>query len=337
MTAVYAILIFLLLIFVHEFGHFLTAKACGVKVNEFSLGMGPAIYRKQKGETLYALRLIPIGGYCSLEGEDEESDDERAFNNKSPWQKILVLTAGALMNVLLCILLMACISFYSGSPTTAIEQISDGSPAQQAGLLTGDVIAAIDGKAINDWTDIINYISDSADDAVTVEIVRGGEKLIKQIPTAVNAEDGRKIIGIMPKIKHDPLASLKAGASSSWDMTVLMMSVLKGLFTGGVSAGELSGPVGIVAVVNQSVSMGFVYIVYIAALISLNLGIFNLLPFPALDGGRILFVLIRLVTGKAITDEMEGRVHFIGIMLLFALMIYVTWNDIGRFIMPHFN
>ena len=137
-------MIFLVLIFVHEFGHFITAKACGVKVNEFALGMGPAIFKKQKGETLYALRIFPVGGYCAMEGEDEDSDHPRAFNNQPAWQRAIVLAAGSLMNLLTCVVLLIIIAFWAGQPTTTLEKIEPGSPAEAAGLLPGDQIVQID-------------------------------------------------------------------------------------------------------------------------------------------------------------------------------------------------
>lgn len=336
MTVIYAILLFMVLIFVHEFGHFIAAKACNVKVNEFAIGMGPAILKKQKGETLYAVRAIPIGGFCAMEGEDEESEDERAFNNKKSWQKIIILVAGAFMNLLLCIIIMSTISFASGVATTTISGLTPGGPAEQAGLMSGDVIIEIDGREVAEWQDVSKFIGEAEDEFVSFKVMRDGASVELIVGTTIS-EDGRKVVGILPKTAHKPLYSLVNGTKSTFSMAISMVDILKGLFTGGVSTDELTGPVGIVAVVNDSASLGFIYIAFLTAMISLNLAIVNMLPFPALDGGRVIFVIIRMITGKAITDEIEGKVHFIGIMLLFALMIYVTWNDIERFIFPLFN
>lgn len=335
MTIVYAVLMFCLLIFIHELGHFIAAKACGVKVNEFALGMGPAFFKKQKGETLYALRAIPIGGYCAMEGEDEDSEDERAFNKKPAWQKAIIVVAGAAMNLLLCILFLIIIALYTGTVTISIDQVNDGSPAAKAGIQSGDVITAIDEKPIKDWTQIIEGIG-AAEKQVTVEVERDGKKL-SFVSELEKGEDGRQIIGIIPKRDHNVLTAVKVGTVNTWNMTKMMGITIKQLFTGEVSAKDLTGPVGIVYAVNDTAKYGFVYLLYLTALISLNLAIVNMLPLPALDGGRFLFILIRKITGRAITDEMEGKVHFVGIMLLFALMIYVTWNDIVRFIVPIFN
>ena len=334
MTLVYAIIMFCILIFIHEFGHFIVAKACGVKVNEFALGMGPAIFKRQKGETLYALRAIPIGGYCAMEGEDEESEDERAFNNKKAWQKALIVVAGATMNFILCVVIMIGIATFSGTPTTTVGELTADGPAKAAGLKVGDQIVRIDDKKIDEWTDITTAIGEGSE-TVRVGIIRDGHEMT--ITSETVEEDGRLIIGILPERDHGVITGIKNGIDSTGKMTVMMVDTFRMLFTGEVSVKELSGPVGIVYVVNDTAKMGILYLFYLTALISLNLAIVNMLPLPALDGGRLLMIIIRKITGKAITDEMEGKIHFIGIMLLFALMIYVTWNDIVRFIVPFFN
>ncbi len=335
MTIIYAIIMFCLLIFIHELGHFMAAKACGVKVNEFALGMGPAIFKKQKGETLYALRAIPIGGYCAMEGEDEESEDARAFNNKPAWKKAIIVVAGAAMNLILWILFLIIIALYTGTVTTTIDQVTAGSPAEAAGIQSGDKIVAVDQKKTDDWVSLVTAIG-TAKEEVTLEVERDGQNLTLT-SELTEAEDGRMVIGIVPVREHNVLTAIKDGTVNTWNMTKMMVDTFRQLFTGDVSVKELSGPVGIVYAVNDTAQYGFVYLLYLTALISLNLAIVNMLPLPALDGGRLLFIIVRKITGKAITDEMEGKVHFIGIMLLFALMIYVTWNDIVRFIVPIFN
>lgn len=335
MTIIYAIIMFCLLIFIHELGHFMAAKASGVKVNEFALGMGPALFKKQKGETLYALRAVPVGGYCAMEGEDEESQDERAFNNKPAWKKAIIVVAGAAMNLVLCVFLMMAISLYTGTMTTTIDEVSKDGPAAVAGIRSGDTILAIDGKTVEIWSDIIESIT-AAENRAHIDVERQGEKLSFTSDLAT-AEDGRQIIGIVPQREHNVLTAVKGGTVSTWNMTKLMGKTIGQLFTGKVSTKELTGPVGIVYTVNDTAKYGFVYLLYLTALISLNLAIVNMLPLPALDGGRLIFIIVRKITGKSITDEIEGKIHFAGLMLLFALMIYVTWNDILRFIVPIFN
>lgn len=337
MTIIYAIIIFCLLIFVHEFGHFIAAKACGVKVNEFSIGMGPAFFKRQKGETLYSLRIFPIGGFCAMEGEDEDSDDERAFNRKPAWQRAIVLAAGALMNLITAVILMIIIAFWSGQATTVIDQVLDDSPAYEAGLETGDEIIDINGSEINEWNDIIGVIGESREETASITVIRDGKEETLTSSMEYDEEAGRYKIGITPVIEHNVIASVGAGIRNTGDMTVMMYDIIKKLFTGEVSTKELSGPVGIVYAVSDTAKAGIIYVVYLAALLSLNLAIMNMLPFPALDGGRLLFLIIRKITGKRVTDEMEGKIHFIGIVLLMLLMVYVTWNDIFRFIVPLFS
>jgi len=334
MTIVYAVIMFCILIFIHELGHFMVAKACGVKVNEFALGMGPAIYKKQKGETLYALRAIPIGGYCAMEGEDEDSEDERAFNKKKAWQKAAIVVAGAAMNLILCLVIMIGISIYSGTPNTTIGELSPGAPAEAAGLKTGDEIVMIDDTEIEEWTDITDVIT-AAEGSVTVTVNRGGNQLVYEMEPV--EQDGRLIIGILPGRDRSIIQGIGDGFRSTAEMTTIMIDSFRMLFSGEVGVDELSGPVGIVYVVNDTAKLGFIYLFYFTALISLNLAIVNMFPLPALDGGRLIFIIIRKITGKAITDEIEAKVHFIGIVLLLGLMVYVTWNDIIRFIVPIFQ
>jgi len=336
MTVIYAVIMFCILIFIHELGHFIAAKSCGVKVNKFAIGMGPAFFKRQKGETEYSVRAFPIGGYCAMEGEDEDSEDDRAFNNKPAWKKAIVICAGSFMNVLLAVILMIIFVFYIGTATTTLNEVSAGSPAQTAGLKAGDEIVKVDGRDVSSWTDITDAISGSKKNDIAITVDRNGAE--KTFTTGfTKSDDGRKIIGITSKRVRNPLTSIRDGAAATWQMTKSMYDILKKLVTGAVSTKELSGPVGIVYMVDQSVSYGFMYFLYFMSLISLNLAVINMLPLPALDGGRLLFIIVRGVTGKAITDEMEGRIHFIGIMLLFALMIYVTWNDIVKYIIPIFN
>jgi len=337
MTVIYAILIFCLLIFVHEFGHFIVAKACGVKVNEFAIGMGPALFKKQKGETLYAVRILPIGGFCAMEGEDEDSEDPRAFNNQPVWQRALVLAAGSTMNLLTAFLLMIIIAFWQGHATTTIDVVQDNSPAYEVGIRSGDVLVEVDGTAIDEWNDILQTIGKVRDKNAQVTVLRDGEELTFDTMPEYDEAAGRSKIGIMPVMEHKLIPAFGDGIKNTWTMTVTMYDILKQLFTGEVGVEELSGPVGIVYVVNDSAKQGLIYVVYLTALLSLNLAVMNMLPLPALDGGRLIFLGIRKITGRRVTDEMEGKIHFIGIMLLFALMIYVTWNDIIRFIVPIFS
>lgn len=331
MTLIYALILFVLLIFPHELGHFIAAKSVGVKVNEFAFGMGPAIFKRQWGETQYSVRLVPLGGYCAMEGENEESDNSRAFNNKPGWPKILVLLAGSAMNVLIAVLALSIVFGYIGTATTTIDEVQPDTPAYEAGLLSGDRILEAGGNKIEHWNDLSTAVSSSFGDEKEVEITverDGNEKSFTVIPE--KAEDGRYIIGITSKVSHSVFAAAENGFKGTWDMTKALFSMLGQLVSGGVSADEISGPVGIVTMAGETGRYGAVYFGYLVALISLNLALMNLLPLPALDGGRILFVFIRKITGKMISDDLEGKIHGAGMIFLLGLMIFVTWNDIAR-------
>ena len=339
MTIVYAIIIFLLLIFVHETGHLLSAKMTGIRVNEFALGMGPKLVGFTKGETSYSFRAIPFGGYCAMEGENEESEDPRAFGNRPARIRALVLFAGSVMNILLAIVLLSMVIFAGGVPTRTLATVAEESPAFADGLRAGDELVAINGITVSGWDDISPLLSAIANEdaennpLLTLTVLRGGDE--KTIETHFyRDESGSLKVGISPEFSRTPAFFFKSfgyGVRATLLMSKMMYEVLGDLFTGKAGIDQLTGPVGIVVVVGESARYGFIYLFQLTALISLNLGIINLLPFPALDGGRLLFLLIRKITGKAITDEIEGRVHLIGIIVLFAFMAIVTLQDVNRF------
>ncbi|MDO4553080.1 MAG: RIP metalloprotease RseP [Bacillota bacterium] len=332
LTAVYAIVIFCLLIFVHEFGHFITARAVGIKVNEFSLGMGPKLLQFGKKETRYSLRAFPIGGYVKMEGEDEDSQDPRAFNNKSAPARALVMAAGSIMNVVLAVVIVAIMAMVLGVYTTTLGSVSPGSPAELAGLQAGDKVVEIDGERTTSWSQVTGIISASEGEEMSFVVKRDGERLTLSCAAAYDEEQGRWLLGITTQVSHGPFRGLAAGVTGCWDIMAAMVEYLGQLFTGHGSMEDLVGPVGIVSLIGDQARQGFLYIVNFTALISLNLAIINMLPLPALDGGRLLFLVIRLFTGRAISDETEGKIHFIGLMLLFALMIYLVVQDVDRFI-----
>lgn len=328
-TAILAILLFCIMIFPHELGHFIAAKRMDVKVNEFSFGMGPAIWKRQKGETLYSIRLFPIGGFCAMEGEDEESEEPRAFTNKKPWQKIVILAAGSFMNVICAVIIMIIVTGILGFTTTTIDEVTVGSPAAKAGIVQGDEIVEINDKKVESWGDVSQYIGEAGEKSVTIEVSRDGNaKTLIMQPEYDDA--GRYVVGIKCAISHSPLRAIAEGSKATWNMTVDMFDVLGQLFTGKLGTENLSGPVGMVQMVSETTQYGFWYYGFLTALICMNLAIMNMLPFPALDGGRIIFVLYTAITGKPVSQKVEGTIHFVGIILLFALMIYVTFNDITR-------
>lgn len=327
-TLILAVLLFAVMIFPHELGHFLAARAVGVQVNEFSFGMGPALWKKEKNGTLYAVRLLPIGGYCAMEGENEDSGHEGSFSSKTAGQKFLVLVAGACMNLLICIMLFMLVFCVNGMTTTTVSKTEAGKPAYTAGIQAGDKITEINQKKVSSWENIGIIVQVQKGKTVSVTVDRSGKQKSFSI-TPVKSQ-GRYLIGIEPVLSHNPGRAFVRSIRATGYAGAFMYKTLGQLITGKAGMKDVSGPVGIVTAVHKTVSYGFTYFLTFTAFISLNLAIVNLLPLPALDGGRILFLLIRKIGGKHITDSMEGSVHLIGFALLMALTIVVTWHDITR-------
>ena len=268
-----------------------------------------------------------------MEGENEDSEDERAFNKKPAGKRAVILAAGSFMNLMLAIIIFSLILFSLGYAQTTLSEVKAGSPAEKAGLLEGDKIVSVDGTTIKKWEDVVGIVSSKEPgDEVVLGIKRNNEALT--LTASTYDQEGRTVMGVTAKVVKNPARALLDGTKATFALATSMVDILKQLLTGDIAATELTGPVGIVYLVGDSAKMGLNYVMYLTALISLNLAIINLLPFPALDGGRLLFIVIRKVTGRAITDDIEAKVHILGLMLLMALMVYVTWQDIIRFILP---
>lgn len=336
-TAILAILLFCIMIFPHELGHFIAARRVGVKVNEFAFGMGPAIWKKQGPETLYSIRLFPVGGFCAMEGEDEDSNEPRAFGNKKPWQKIVVLAAGSFMNIICAVVIMSLVIGIMGFTTTVVGQVTEDLPAKAAGIMEGDKLLKIDDTEIEQWADVSKALQASGGEEVVVTFERNKQVetvgVVPQLTEGVDAQGNPAqgyVLGVTCKISHNPFMAVVDGAQSTWNMTKMMFSALGQLFTGKASVDELSGPVGMINMVSQTTEYGFWYYGFLTALICVNLAIINLLPLPALDGGRIIFVLYTMITGKTVSEKVEGTIHMVGMALLLALMVFVTMNDITR-------
>ena len=339
-TAILAIILFCIMIFPHELGHFIAARRVGVKVNEFAFGMGPAIWKKQGRETLYSIRLLPVGGFCAMEGEDGDSGDSadpRAFGNKKPWQKIVVLAAGSFMNIICAIVIMSLIVGIMGFTTTVIDEVAEDLPAREVGIQEGDKLIQIDDTKIEQWADVSKAIQASEGNAMEVTFERNNEvktvSVVPQLKDGVDAQ-GNPVqgyaLGVTCKISHNPFMAVVDGAQATWNMVKMMFSALGQLFSGQAGVDELSGPVGMINMVNQTSQYGFWYYGFLTALICVNLAIINMLPLPALDGGRIIFVIYTMITGKTVSEKVEGTIHMVGMALLLALMVFVTMNDITR-------
>lgn len=330
-TLISSLLVFLLVVMLHEFGHFTVAKLSGIKVNEFSIGMGPKIYHKQKGETFYSLRALPIGGYVAMEGEEENSHDPRAFNNVSIVKRMAVVLAGAFMNFVLAFIAFTLIFSIVGYGSNEIDKVIPNSPADKAGIQSGDLIIKINENKVKNIYDINSIISKNRKEEMDFQINREGNILNVTIKPEYSEENQMYLIGITSKLEHSIIKSICLGADRTLEMSKMLLKSIKIMFSGSFKMEYLSGPVGVVQLIGSESSKGFLNFLQILGLISVDLGVFNLLPIPALDGGKFLFLLIEALRGKPIDEKIEQGLSLIGISLLFSLMIYVTiFNDIGR-------
>ena len=346
MYIVIAIVMFGILITTHELGHFVAAKLCGVKVMEFSVGMGPAIFTRQKGETQYSLRLLPIGGYCAMD-EDNESEDERAFVNQGYLKRLLILLAGVFMNFLTGFIILLFIVPGSNSfLKPVITGFFEGCPYESAeGLQQGDVLRKIDGHNIYFTTNISLYL-DRGNGVYDIELERGGERLtlddFELVPVEY-VDNGEKVMkyGLFFGEKE---TGVWAGIKNSWycalDFVRMAWMGLGDLVSGAVGIKDMSGPVGIVTLINDvgqsaaSPTAAAFSISYLSAFIAVNLAVMNLLPLPALDGGRVLFLIVNafseFVLRKKLSPKYEGYVHALGMALLLGLRAVVMFNDIYK-------
>lgn len=410
------ILIFGSLVFFHELGHFIFAKRAGIMVREFAIGFGPKILGFTKGETIYTIRLLPLGGYVRMAGEDMDSvelqpgfrvglllnrneevtkivlnqnkllpdmlfleversdlekglwiegyDEEerlvrytvsrnavisengkdtliapydRQFGSKSIGKRAMAIFAGPLFNFILAFFIFLAIGLLQGVPTyePVISGVQDDGPAIEAGIQEGDLITKINGQAIDSWQQLAGKIQESPGEELSFEYVRDGETLQSNITPKTIEQEGKTFgqIGVLYEspVEKNPLKAVAYGAEQTYTWILKIFELLGMLVTGQFTIDALSGPVGIYKVTEQVAQSGVFNLMNWAAILSINLGIMNLLPLPALDGGRLLFFLFEAIRGKPIDRQKEGMVHFVGIMLLMVLMVVVTWNDIQRF------
>ncbi len=334
----FAILFFGVIIALHEFGHFSTAKLFKIKVNEFSIGMGPAIFKKRKGETLYALRLLPIGGFVSLEGEDEASDDPRAFGNQKAWKRFIVIAAGAILNIVLGLVLIGVMLGISGAvPTTVVSDVTENMYTAETGILTGDEIISIDGTRVHSARDLYYCLYRNNDGKFDITLKRDGKKIeFSELPVYYNMEEGFCSF-IVGNEKVSALNILPGAVKETLSMTKMIWLSLIDMLGGNYGMDELSGPVGTIGIVADTASdavhsADYASIIFILAFITVNIGIVNLLPLPALDGGRLLFIAIEFIFRRPVPKKFEAIVHAAGLILLLGLMALITFNDIANLI-----
>lgn len=350
MGIISAIVVFGLLVFVHELGHFLFAKLFKVYVEKFSIGFGPSLFSKKWGETVYSISAIPLGGYVKMYGEDPAAEispemKEKAFSHKKLWQKSIIVFAGPLFNIFLAVKLFAIINFF-GTPMLlpVIKTVQPGMPAIEAGLASGDRVVAIDGKEVKYWDEMSSIIKKNPGKVLTFSVKRGEEVLNFQITPKLSESKnifGEKVqvglVGIVPDnqivtVSHGFVESTILGFKKSYEVLELTILGIIKIFQKVVPADSIGGPIMIFQMAKETASMGINSLLAFMAVISINLGVLNLLPVPVLDGGHLMFFAIEGITRKSVSLKIREMANMVGIGLLLALMVFAFYNDIMRMI-----
>lgn len=337
-TFVASVLVFGMLIFFHELGHFVVAKMVGIKVHEFSLGFGPKLVGLPRGETSYNLRLLPLGGFVRMAGMDpneteEEQDAARGFNKKTVGQRVAVIFAGPLMNFMLAVLLVSVVFLFQGIPVpsagTGIGKTVPGSPAEKAGIMAGDRITAVNGQPVAGWEELVGQINRRPDENIRVTVIRDGAERQFEVRT-LRDEDGLGKIGIFQAtdyVRQGFFQSLALGLEWTVRVTVMIMDFISKMIFG-LAPADLGGPVRVVTEIGRAAQVGLPFLLQLSAFLSINLGLFNLFPIPALDGSRILFLIWEKIRGRPVDPVKENFIHLVGFGLLLLLMVVITYNDI---------
>jgi regulator of sigma E protease len=336
------IFVFGILVFVHEFGHFAIAKLTGIKVEEFALGYGPVLFGKHLGETRYALRMVPLGGFCKLAGEFEESSDfqvrdesvkDRFFDSKPVLTRMGVIAAGPAMNFVLAIVLFLVIFTVAGVLVLTVLEVQPNSPAERAGLLKGDVILSVNGYGPSP-DEILMLISQSPNTTLRMEVLREGKRLTLVGVPQFDIQEGRALLKFSPGLDLVRLGVLEtAGFSIKYCISLgrtLLMGIWR-MLTGAMKP-AVAGPIGIVEMVGQAARYGILDLLNFTAILSINLGVLNLLPIPVLDGGWLLFLAIEGIFRKPVNAEIRGVAQIVGMVLLLLLLVFATYNDVSRLI-----
>ncbi len=331
-----ALLLLGIFITIHEYGHFIAGRKLGFGILEFSVGMGPKVFYREKNGIVYSLRAFPIGGMCRFSGEDEVSEDGHGFNDHPVWKRVLVVIAGPIFNIVsalvLGVVILMAYGVYIDQTEVQIPEVVENAPADIAGLESGDILIAVDGAPVTDHEQVISII-DSAENSVEFTVLRGETEHTLLIDDIYDEESGKNLLGITigtyyVREQLGFVDAVKGTFSYSWEVVRQTFSTLGRLVTGNVEQGEVGGVVAIVATVSTAVQTNIETVLQIAMLLSLSLGIMNLLPIPALDGGRLVFLIIEAIRRKPLAPEKEGMVHFIGFALLMALTVFLIFSDI---------
>ena len=333
-----ALLMLGVLIIVHEFGHFLAARLCGIEVVEFSMGMGPLLLQKKdKRGTQFSLRLLPIGGYCQFYDEEEGKREERAFSRQKIWKRAVTIASGPLMNFAVAILTIVLYLSALGlkTPIPVIEEVEG--PALEAGLMAGDEVLAVNGEAVSDTGAVSQAITQSAGEAVTMTVRRGGVELSRSITPVYDEELGRYRVGMtfaQARMRVPLTQSVPFSVSYNAESLTMIVDALRSIITRGEGTENVTGPVGTVVVISDVTQQGGVDVyLQLLAMVSVNLGVMNLLPIPGLDGSRLLFLLVEAIRRKPVRKELEGAIHAAGFILLMGLMLVLTYRDIVQIFM----
>ncbi|NMA68158.1 MAG: RIP metalloprotease RseP [Desulfitobacterium sp.] len=346
-SALAVIFAFGLLVMVHELGHYVVARLNGIRVLEFAFGFGPKLIGFKGKETNYSLRLIPLGGFVRLHGMDVEIDedgvqnlasssDPRSFSNKKVWQRMTVIAAGSIMNLVLALVLFVIVFAYFGIATAGdsntVGSLIEGMPAQEAGIKPGDKIVSVNGVETPTWTELTQVIHNQPNQEVVLVVESQGAQRAVSITTELDSATGRGLVGISPEVYYEKASLVEAtkyGFQQTINFTRLIVVTVGQMFTGETSA-ELGGPVAIVQAIDQSRDSGWENYLGFIGILSIQLGLLNLLPIPALDGSHLLFLLIEGLRGKPIDPERQNFIHFLGFVFLMALMLAVTYKDVLR-------
>lgn len=354
MGLIITILIFGFIILIHEWGHFIVARKSGVFVEEFAIGMGTKLWSTEKNGTIYSIRLFPLGGYCKMKDEDTAGSDPDSFSNATMPKKFAIIFAGAFMNFVLALVIFIGITFFSAVATTTVREVTENSPAQEAGIQAGDIIYKVNGKRVRSFEDLSFKISginstNKSSEKIDIIVKRNGELLSFSLTPKYDESLQRNLIGISPVLKNGLFSKDVEGVEKNtffgtirdgyfnmiFTIKVTIIGVIE-LITGGIGLEQMMGPIGITPVIDSqyesamkvSVGATILTMLNIMALLSANIGVFNLLPIPALDGGRIVFLVIEAIRGKPIPPEKEGMVHFVGFVLLMGFGIFIAFKDV---------
>lgn len=337
LTIIIAILVFGFLIFIHEFGHYIFARIFNVTIKEFSIGMGPKILQRTSEKTgiCYAISAVPLGGYVAMVGEDEETDDPNAFNKKPAWQRLIITVAGAAINILAGILAMIIITAMipiGGTTVHSFRETEYAVSSEDSGLMAGDTIIKVDGKRVSIADELSYEIMRKGHEPIDLTVIRNGEEIVLPDVIFPTAEDSGQTFGMMDFIIYGTEKTVGSTLSYAFTKSFLIVRMcwesIFDLITGRYSLGAVSGPVGISAAIGDAARAGVLQLLNIVALISINLGVMNLMPIPALDGGRMITILAEMVSGKKIPAKIEATINAVGLAVLLGLSVIILIKDV---------